>query len=116
MIEEKHMPIQPTVHPADMKQFKQDKLIGDQTAADKDKMMEGGHQLIHDKMAQDIRDSEDIIQEIRDSQAKDIDVGLHVGVAGVIVSVLTVLALLLICARCGWKRCKGSCDAAHAGD
>ncbi len=72
--------------------------------------------MIHDKMAQDIRDSEDIIQEIWDSPAKDIDVGLHVGVAGVIVSVLTVLALLLICARCGWKRCKGSCDAARAGD
>jgi hypothetical protein len=116
MMEEKHMPTQPTVHPADMRQFKKDKLIGDQTAADKDKMMEGGHQLIHDKMAQDIRDSEDIIQEIRDSQAKDIDVGLHVGVAGVVVSVLTVFALLLICARCGWKRCKGSCGEARAGD
>jgi hypothetical protein len=67
-------------------------------------------------MAQDIRDSEDIIQEIRDSQKKDINIGLHVGVAGVVVSVLTVLALLLICARCGWKRCKGSFGDARTGD
>jgi hypothetical protein len=35
MMEEKHMPTQPTVHPADKRQFKHDKLIGDQTAADK---------------------------------------------------------------------------------
>jgi hypothetical protein len=79
-------------------------------------MMEGGHQLIHDKMAQDIRDSEDIIQEIRDSQEKDIDIGLHVGVAGIVVSVLTVLALLLICVRCGWKRFRGSRGGARAGE
>ncbi len=46
-----------------MRQFKQDKLVGDQTAADKDKMMEGGHQLIHDKMAQDIRDSETLFKK-----------------------------------------------------
>jgi hypothetical protein len=116
MMEEKHMPTQPTIHPADMRQFKHDKMKGDQTAADKDKMMEGGHQLIHDKMAQDIRDSEDIIQEIRDSQEKDIDIGLHVGVAGIVVSVLTVLALLLICVRCGWKRFRGSRGGARAGE
>ncbi len=44
------MPIQPTVHP-DMRQFKHDKLRGDQIAVDRDKM-KSGHQLINDKMEQ----------------------------------------------------------------
>ncbi len=68
MVEEKHLPTQPTVHPADMRQFKRDKRRGDQTVATKDRLVEGGHQLIHNEMAKDIRDSEDIIQEIRDKQ------------------------------------------------
>jgi hypothetical protein len=116
MIEEKHLPIQPTVHPADMRQFKRDNRRGDQTVATKDRLVEGGHQLIHDKMAKDIRDSEDIIQEIRDKQNNEADVGLHVGAAGAAVSILTVLALFLICARCGWKRCKAARGGTHPVD
>ena len=108
MIKDKHMPRQPTVHPADMKQFQHDRYRGDQTVAHTDKMIDDGHQRIHDQLAQDIRDSEDIIQEIRDSQDNKTDFGVHFGVAGVVVSVLTVLSLLLICVRCGVKRCRAS--------
>jgi hypothetical protein len=114
MFEEKHMPVQPTIHPADMRQFKQDKVRGDQTAVYHLQKLENGHQMIHDQMAEDIRDSEDIIQEIRDTQGNS-DVGLHAGVAGAVVSTLTVLSLLLICARCGWRRYRGG-GGAHGGD
>jgi len=115
MTKEKHMPNQPTVHPADMRQFKQETFQGDQTSAHRDKVVDDGHQRIHDKMAQDIRDSEDIIQEIRDDRDTKTDYGVHFGVAGVVVSVLTVLSLLLICARCGWKRCRASWGAQGGG-
>jgi uncharacterized FlaG/YvyC family protein len=91
-----YMHAQPTVHPADMKQFQHDKRSGDQTAPHKDKRMDDGHQRIHDQMVQDICDSEDIIQKIRDSQDSKIDFGMHFSIAGVIVSVLTVFSLLLI--------------------
>lgn len=115
MQKDKHMPMQPTVHPADMKQFQQDKLRGDQTAAHKDRMIDDGHQRIHDQLEKDIRDSEDIIQEIRDNQDNHMDLGVHFGVTGIAISVLTILALLLICVRCGWKRCKATGDA-QAGE
>lgn len=115
MIDDKHMPTQPTIHPADMRQFQQDKIRGDQTTAHKGKRLENGHQLMHDQMTRDIKDSEDIIQEIRDRQDNTADVGLHVGAAAAVVSLLTVLSLLLICARCGWKRCSGR-GAARGGD
>ncbi len=56
--------------------------------ATKDRFVEGGHQLIHDQMAKDIWDSEDIIQEICDKQKNETEVSLHVGAAGVAVSIL----------------------------
>ncbi len=114
MREDRHMHAQPTVHPADMKQFQCDKYRRDQTAAHKDKRMDDGHQRIHDQMVQDIRDSKDIIQEIKDSQDSKIDLGVHFSVAGVVISVLKVLSLLLICVRFGWKKCKAT-GTTHGG-
>jgi hypothetical protein len=114
MFEEKHMPTQPSIHPANMRQFIHDKMRGDQTTTYQMHKLENGHQMVHDQMAKDIRDSEDIIQEIRDEQDSSADVGLHAGVAGAVVSFLTVLSLLLICARCGWRRYKERGEA-HGG-
>jgi hypothetical protein len=73
--------------------------------------LDNAHQIIHDMMTKDIKDNEDIIQEIRDSQNNEnIDWGFHMGTMGVAVSVITALSLLLVCVRCAWlRRNKAGC-------
>jgi hypothetical protein len=110
MREDRSIVTQPTVHPESMKQF-QDSDKDDRTNNMQIMKLDNAHQIIHDMMTKDIKDNEDIIQEIRDSQNNEnIDWGFHMGTMGVAVSVITALSLLLVCVRCAWlRRNKAGC-------
>jgi len=104
MREDRSIVTQPTVHPESMKQFQDMDSNDDRTNNMEILKVDNSHQIIHDMMAKDIKDNEDIIQELRDNQNRDIDWGFHMGTMGVVVSVITACSLLLICIRCAWVR------------
>jgi hypothetical protein len=68
MKEDRSITTQPPVHPESMRHFREEDT-DDKTL--QNQKMDNMHQIDYDMMAKDIKDNEDIIQEIWDNQSKD---------------------------------------------
>jgi hypothetical protein len=96
----KNLPTQPTVQPSALQHFLKD--------VDLDSMpspmlaMEKAHQVAHDMLNNDIRENEDLLEQLSAPQLDEpiSTVGKYAGFVGAALSLVIVITALILCFKC----------------
>ena len=96
----KELAAQPSVHPVKLSHFMQD--MEDDELPSPQKPLDKVHQVMHDIMAGDIRENEDLLLEL--SEKKHEKWISYSGIVGAALSILLTVVFLALCLRCQKQR------------